>query len=271
MKLTLLWVMALGMLLSCKKDAATDKPEPPAPTYALTAKAADINDNIGGYYEALSPEYAGNTRKYPLLVFLHGQGSLGNGTTELSRVLYYGLPKLLSKQTFPLNTNAGDTQYNFIVLIPQFKEMPNADPEQLKDVLDFAKANYRVDESRIYLVGMSMGGGVVWDYAGMKNEFAAEIAAMVPVCGGSFPSRSKAAVIARNAIPIWAFHNKDDQTVAFENSQNYISWINENKPLIAPRFTVRDTGGHDAWTMACDPAYKEEGTNIYEWLLKYKR
>jgi len=35
--------------------------------------------------------------------------------------------------------------------------------------------------------------------------------------------------------------------------------------------TLWPTGGHDAWTQASDPEYREEGMNIYEWMLQYKR
>jgi len=29
--------------------------------------------------------------------------------------------------------------------------------------------------------------------------------------------------------------------------------------------------GHDAWTKATDPDYRENGMNIYEWMLQYHR
>ena len=28
---------------------------------------------------------------------------------------------------------------------------------------------------------------------------------------------------------------------------------------------------HNAWTKATDPTYKENGQNIYEWMLSYKK
>ncbi len=35
----------------------------------------------------------------------------------------------------------------------------------LKSWIEYAKANYRVDVSRIYMTGISLGAGCVWDYA----------------------------------------------------------------------------------------------------------
>jgi hypothetical protein len=35
--------------------------------------------------------------------------------------------------------------------------------------------------------------------------------------------------------------------------------------------TLWPTGGHDAWTKATDPTYKENGLNMYEWLLQFSK
>ena len=37
------------------------------------------------------------------------------------------------------------------------------------------------------------------------------------------------------------------------------------------KLTLWPTGGHDAWTKATSPSYKENGMNMYEWMLQYHK
>ena len=48
-------------------------------SHVLIADTQRINEAFGGYYIALPEGYSGNTRRYPLIVFLHGLGQRGNG------------------------------------------------------------------------------------------------------------------------------------------------------------------------------------------------
>ncbi|WP_153798391.1 dienelactone hydrolase family protein [Foetidibacter luteolus] len=264
-------VAIILLLASCsKQQAASPEPEPlPTEQYALQAKAVSIGDNIGGFYEALPPDYEGSNKNFPLLLFFHGSGSQGNGTTELDKILRFALPQLIKEKKLPVSFTVDGSAHSFVILMPQFKAWPK--PSQANELIDYAVNNYRIEPGRIYLVGTSMGGGLVWDYSSRSADWAKRIAAIVPVCGAATPDADKASVLAENHVPVWAFHNKDDQNIPFQDSQNFISWINGYNPLIPARFTIRDKGGHDAWTLACNPGYKENGLNIYEWMLTFKR
>ena len=113
-----------------------------------------------------------------------------------------------------------------------------------------------------------MGGGATWDYAAL---YAGKIAAIVPICGASVSNAVKAKSIADANLPVWAFHNEDDYTVPVNNTKNYISMINSFNPTPPAKMTLWPTGGHNAWTKASDPAYKEDNLNMYEWMLQYHR
>src|SRR5688572_8299380 len=98
------------LITSCKKDSMEEAPdpEPPAPKEIIDtlppiqkAVAFNINSNIGGYYEAKPAKYDSTTTRYPLLVFLHGQGELGNGTTDLAKVANNAVPALIKNKKFP--------------------------------------------------------------------------------------------------------------------------------------------------------------------------
>lgn len=273
---------ALLIIFSCRKNktASTTAPLPgenpppgdtsvviPTPaTYSQKPKNISIDNNINGFYEALPAAYDSSDKNFPLLVFLHGGGELGTGESQLPLVLKNAVPKLLNEKKFPESFTVDGKTFSFIVISPQFKEWP--EPNDVKSVIDYARENYRVDSHRIYLAGLSMGGGATWRTAAYYGR---ELAAIVPICGAEWADSTEAKKIAAADIPIWAFHNRDDSAVTYKSTTRYINIINAQHPAIVPRMTLWDTGGHDAWTKATDPAYKEENKNIYEWMLQFVR
>ena len=114
-----------------------------------------------------------------------------------------------------------------------------------------------------------MGGGATWQYAGAA--YGRSIAAIVPICGASWADSAVAKRIATNNVPGWAFHNIDDDAVTVNSTKRYVSIINAQHPVHPIRMTLWPVGGHDAWTQASDPVYREDGKNMYEWMLQFKR
>lgn len=258
-------------LASCKKDNAnavvlTDNIAETAPA-VQTAVTADVSPNIGGFYKALPARYDSTKKKYPLLVFLHGVGETGNGSTDLSRLLVNAVPKLLNQKTFPPQFTVNGSNYSFIVINPQFKAWPQ--PADVNAMIDYAIAHYRVDDTRIYVSGLSMGGGAAWDYA---IAYASRVAAVVPISGASWPSKNQLDSIAKTNLPVWAFHNNDDSTVNVNTTITNVANVNSFNPSILANKTIWPTGGHDAWTKATNPATATcNGKNMYEWMLQYHR
>ena len=136
-------------------------------------------------------------------------------------------------------------------------------------ILQYVRNHYRVDETRIYLSGLSMGGGATWEYAG--SAYGKSIAAIVPMCGASWADSAVAKRIATNEVPGWAFHNIDDQSVTVNSTKRYVRLINAEHPAHPVKMTLWEVGGHDAWTQSSDPEYKEDGKNMYEWMLQFRR
>lgn len=230
-----------------------------------------VNDLIGGYYQALPARYNESNKKYPLLLFIHGGGQFGNGSYDLPLLLNEGIPQLLDEQKFPADFVVNGTHHSFIVLTPQFTKVP--DNTVIASFLDHAKKNYRIDESRMYVCGFSLGSRMACDYSA---EFGNSLAAIVPISGVSnFNVNEKAKSIAMFNLPVWAFHNQPDVLFSAQETKNFISTINSFNPATAPRLTIfpDSTGmlGHDAWSKATNPSYKENNMNIYEWMLQYKR
>ena len=114
-----------------------------------------------------------------------------------------------------------------------------------------------------------MGGGITWEYAGSAH--GKSIAAIVPICGASWADSAVAKKIASNGVPGWAFHNIDDGSVTVNSTKRYVSMVNAEHPVHPIRMTLWPSGGHDAWTQASNPEYREDGKNMYEWMLQFKR
>jgi poly(3-hydroxybutyrate) depolymerase len=238
-----------------------------------TGKTMAVNGNTGGFYEYLPAGYAdpaNNTKKYPLIIFIHGLGELGNGGSDLPKVLNTGLPQYINQSKFPASFTVGGVNYSFIVICPQFIAWPGA--ADVDAVINYAAQQYRVDVSRIYVTGLSMGGGATWDYAGSSATAASKIAAIVPICGASWPDINRAKVMATANLPVWATHNDGDGVVSVSNTNGYVDGINSFNPAIRAQKTIWQSGSHDAWTKTYDPSYKLDGVlNCYEWMLQYSR
>lgn len=240
-----------------------------------TARCISMIANSKGYYECLPNNYnnPGNQAKYPVILFLHGMGELGDGSpAQLPKVLVNGPPKLINQGNFPSSFIVGGQPFSFIVISPQFINWPA--PTDISSIIDYVVQHYRIDENRIYLTGLSMGGGATWEYAGDNATYANRLAAIIPVCGASWPEPFRAYTIAAANLPVWATHNNGDPTVPVSYTNDYIDRI-INAPVpsaVPPKKSIFNASGHDAWSKTYDPSWKEDGIhNVYEWLLMQHR
>lgn len=227
----------------------------------------------GGYWLALPVTYENNNRKYPLLLNFTGLSQLGSGSLEDLDKQRGPIHSRLKNKTFPRNFNIDGENLSYIVILPQFSDRPSAD--QIHEVINYMIGKYRIDQSRIYITGHSLGGGLCWDYAA---KYATKLAAIAPVCGASQFSVVASKVIANAQLPVWAFHSEKDPRVDPQISIDYVTTINKfssnNRTLAKVTIWPDPDGslGHDAWSGAYDMSYREEeGKNIFEWLLSQKR
>ncbi|PZR29745.1 MAG: hypothetical protein DI535_01165 [Citrobacter freundii] len=244
----------------------------PASSQTHTPRYLSMISNSNGYYEYLPAGYnSSNFQTYPLIIFIHGYGQLGDGSSsELSKVLWFGLPQVIDQGRFPGSFTVNEQTYRTIVISPQFKSWPT--PADISGVLNYVIQHYKVNQNKIYLTGMSMGGGTTWDYAGSSSTAAGKLAAIIPVCGASTPSNNTANVMANAKLPVWATHNNGDPTVPVSNTNLFVQYINTpNPPTPAAKKTIFDKNIHDAWTQTYDPSWTEDGLNIYQWMLQYSR
>jgi hypothetical protein len=200
---------------------------------------------------------------------LHGVGERGNGTTELSRVLANAIPRYIN-QGASMTFNYGGASHSFLVLSPQLSASYGSwENFYVEEMIKYAKQNLRVDTNRIYLCGLSLGGGGTWKYATSSAVAAKQLAAIVPVCGtGEGTTFSH---IAQNKVAVWGFHASDDYVVGAGNTTYAVNNINNNAPQIVPKTTFYATGGHGIWDRAFDLGHTWQSPNVYEWMLSYNR
>ncbi|NVJ24688.1 hypothetical protein HUW62_26010 [Myxococcus sp. AM011] len=150
-----------------------------------------------GYSEYLPPGYLTSTQTYPAIIHLNGMGELGQATTEAQlydiTTRHGALANIRTSATW--KTYFGTKQV--MVFTPQ--SLDNYSPTELRPFVQFIVANYRVDPTRVYLTGLSMGGWGTWRYA---NLYGTELAAIAPFAtniGAPGPT-----ITALNDVPVWA-------------------------------------------------------------------
>lgn len=245
------------------------------PAFSQRLKAKSTAGGIG-FMEFLPPDYAKSNKKHPLIIFLHGIGERGNGTTELRRVVMWNTPVQMAESGHNMTFTVDGQEFSFIVLAPQLSAKYRFWPATYIDqVVEHAKKHYRIDESRIYITGLSLGGGGAWDYAA---AFPHKVAAIVPVCGASSPNAAKVNALATHRVAVWATHGTADRIVFPAATQNWIAALNKQSPSadMRPRMTLYEGGDHFIWgrTYSLDPATVDPQSpdmHIYEWMLRHRK
>ena len=223
-----------------------------------------------GFLEYKPVDYDLNpTTKYPLIIFLHGIGERGDGLGQLGMVAANAIPKYCS-QGYPMKFYVNGKWETFLVLSPQLSQNYGMwENFYVDEMLKYAKANLRVDTDRMYLTGLSLGGGGVWKYATASVQNASQFAAIATICGTC--DWGNLCNIAQANTPVWSFHAQDDGIVGYGCTTSAISMLNSCNPSTAPLMTIYPQGNHWIWDMAYDTTHSWQNPNIYEWFLSKSR
>jgi predicted esterase len=185
------------------------------------------------YLIYLPKEYEDQQKPWPLLLFLHGVGQRE------------APPELIEQgKNFP-----------FIIVAPVIA-MPEWSADFVDSVLNEVTERYRVDEDRIYVTGLSMGGFGTWTIALAYPE---RFAAIAPICGGGDPEM----VESIKHLPVWVFHGAKDDTIPIERAQEMVDALERVGGNV--KFTIYPEGGHDVWRETYN------NPELYEWFLKHHR
>jgi predicted peptidase len=208
-----------------------------------------------GYLEYLPKGYNSNSNKYPIVISLHGIKEKGTSSTDPAKVKP-GVPRV-ANVGLPKYVKSG-TQYPFILISPQLKSNYGKwTPEYIIAVLNHVKKYLRIDNRRIYLTGLSLGGYGVWTTIGAYPDV---FAAVLPICPGG-NALTKAKLIASKDVPVWGFHGGSDGVVSYTVTTKMHNAINANRPSPMAKTTIFPGKGHIIW----DQVYKQ--TNAINWML----
>lgn len=189
----------------------------------------------------------------PLVVFLHGAGGAGeNNRSQLRRGSGFALSQLLKSP---------EPAY---LLAPQCpasaawwsrEERPTRQAQLLLELIDELSARLAIDQQRLYLIGVSMGGHGVWD---LGWRYPGRWAALVPICGAVPPTRLHFLA----GTPIWCLHGELDRDVPVELSRQAVQGLKE---LGAPvRYTELLGVGHNCTREALEQ-------NFLPWVFQQRR
>lgn len=195
------------------------------------------------YLVYLPPEYKNDDKKWPLVLFLHGSGERGD---DLNLVKRHGPPKLVEQ----------GKDFSFILISPQCPLGQRWDALELSTLLDEVEKIYRVDENRVYVTGLSMGGEGTWKLIMAEPD---RFAAAAPVCGRTGSSYLDACKLKN--LPIWIFHGAMDDVVSLDESVRMVKALEKCGNDV--KFTVYPKANHNAWT----ETYNNE--ELYKWLLEH--
>jgi len=204
----------------------------------------DADGKEAKYMLFVPHDYNGD-KLYPLVLFLHGAGETGNDGQKQS---YVGLGPVARMQakTFP-----------FFILLPQSQERSwqadGKDAQRALAMLAEVQKNYKIDDKRLYLTGLSMGGFGTWSLA---EKYPDRWAAIVPVCGGGDPDKAKDI----KDIPCWIFHGDADTAVPVDRSRKMFQALQDAGGK--PKYTEYAGIGHNSWEMAYNTP------ELYEWMLQ---
>ena len=190
------------------------------------------------------------TRKFPLLFSLHGVGERGDNLNDLKR---HGLPQFLeTRDDFP-----------FIVIAPQCPADSDwsIEMDALAELVEESKRICRVDESRVYLTGLSMGGRGALQLAALRPQ---QFAALVPICPSRPEILKRPERIAQlKSIPMWFFHGAQDTIIPVEHS---IRLVDELRAIGAQvQLTIYPDAKHNAWQRTY------ANPELYAWLVQQKK
>lgn len=217
--------------------------------------------SVIGFYQYLPKDYASNSNKYPVVIMLHGIGERGANTTNLA-TLETGIWTVAKNGPAKLVKNG--QQFPFILIAPQLKNNFGTWPSwYVMEVIDYVKTYLRIDEKRIHVSGFSLGGGGAWVAA---QDFPKVFASVSPMCGG-YNSPSKAANLANEDLPVWAFHGDADPVVPLSKSKNMVNAINSYNPTPKAKLTIYPGVKHNCWDRAYNPTHTYHNPNLYDWIM----
>jgi len=227
---------------------------------ARNVEKLKLPDGIAEKTTCLNPEFlfyrpkgVDDSKKAPLLVYLHGLVRRGSNVDSLRIVGKWMLFANVEKQ-------------KIVLVIPQCAMDPKGgkkgsgrwNADDVKLLVEYLKKSQEIDENRIYLAGYSMGAFGTWACA---IAYPKTFAAIATVAGGGDPG--KAEVIKH--LPVWVFHGKKDTRVPHKGSEDMVEALKKAGARNVKFTSYPDQGHGRTFGKALnDP-------ELYKWFVSHSR
>lgn len=210
-------------------------------------------------YRLKSPKEIKENIKYPLIVFLHGSI---DGGTDNSKHMFRSLIDNVKLNVgddcyvFMPQGNAKSDWTNYVDKKGKMKGMS----EIYNACLDTLIEDMSIDKNRVYITGMSMGGGGT----GFQiSNFPQKYAAAMPLCG-YFPEYIVSDISVLKNFPIWLGHSVKDPVVNFSESKGFYDRLVE----------IGNNDVHNTWLEGnahdmTKPFY--DNAEVWKWLMSKSR
>lgn len=249
--------------------------------HIVAQKAANINQPIyntvtGNYWNCVVVNSnVASTGKQSAIIFFPGSGETGFDTSVLNNQgpLYH-----LNNGWQGAVTINGQTFYPRYYFV-QSESSGGMAQNQLNRMIDTIKARYAsvLDTNRLYVTGLSLGGGNATNAQSTSNfakwwNWAACVGMSVTDLNiVSYITLQPAAVAGTGFYGLVGVN--DDNRNAKTITPSIVDTFNIMRPGSAQYYGwTHDGGGHDGWNTEYDPNTRRiNGENVYEWMHKHTK
>lgn len=172
----------------------------PASSFGQLIACRDSIKDGYDFWLYLPDDYNDTVREKPLVIFLHGKSLCGR---NLANVRRYGCIDAIERGR---NIDA-------VIVAPQTRNTWK--PDKVHEVYDWVKSHCSIDTTRVYVLGMSLGGYGTINYTASYPE---TVAAAMALCGGA----SIKGLCGLNEVPLWIIHGTADRDVPLYCSQKVV-------------------------------------------------
>lgn len=189
-------------------------------------------------YRLFLPAEYDSTKRYPLILWLHGASGSGNDNErqiegdQIPGSRTWATPK--AQAANPAFVLVPQTDAGWGIPAGEGLTPPLA---MVLQILDAVTGEFPIDLRRVYLLGQSMGGSGVWDLVTLQPE---RFAAAVLVCPVIYHAERapKAA-----SVPMWIFiGDRDGLATSVRGVRDRLTTAGST-----PRYTEYKGAGHDIW------------------------
>jgi predicted peptidase len=224
-----------------------------AQDFSKYEKSVFVNKSDTLPYRILFPENFDSSKKYPLLLFLHGSGERGNdneaqlkhgGKLFLDQETRQNSPAIIVFPQCPADSYWANVEVerNNSGKPLEFKFQKGGRPTKAMAALVGLTKRLTekpfVDQEQIYVGGLSMGGMGTFEILRRKPKL---FAAAFAICGGDNVKNVK----KYKRVPLWIFHGEDDDVVPVAFSEKVVEALRDKDAEV--KFTIYPGVKHNSW------------------------